>query len=244
MLFRSRKKSESLSVAHADPNSYWKSEEFLSLVSERAQKSFEEGKHPFQHLSEESKERAKESSKRTRETPGSQWEKRIEYRRTPEGRAESSEMMKKSRAENPVFHTEEYKEKNLQHLTRVRQFLKRKMVSKGEKELAAVLHELDESFVLNEYKFYIGKYYPDIFSEKSKLIIEFNGDVAHSNPATYQPFAWNPIRKLLAHEVWKADAERKSFLESQGWTVHVVWQSEWKKSKQEVLDRIMRLVES
>lgn len=74
-------------------------------------------------------------------------------------------------------------------------------------------------------------------------IIEFNGNDVHANPemftATDTPIhKFNSKSFLTAQQIWDYDAEKKRVANSHGYEVMVVWESEWKKDKAGVLNRV------
>lgn len=92
-----------------------------------------------------------------------------------------------------------------------------------------------ESLKLNDFQSEesLGKYVVDEIDINRKIAIEINGDYWHANPARYQPdeVIYYPKGKYLASEVWSRDAKKITELESQGFTVHVIWESEVKSGK-------------
>jgi very-short-patch-repair endonuclease len=47
------------------------------------------------------------------------------------------------------------------------------------------------------------------------------------------------LQRCNASQIWSKDAKRTAFIESQGWRVIIVWERDWKRSKQEIIDRII-----
>lgn len=78
----------------------------------------------------------------------------------------------------------------------------------------------------------------DIVSFKNKLVIEFNGDYWHCNPEKYEANFFHHVKKLTASEIWSLDAKRQETIESYGYKMLTIWESELKsKSWKEKLDR-------
>jgi G:T-mismatch repair DNA endonuclease (very short patch repair protein) len=71
----------------------------------------------------------------------------------------------------------------------------------------------------------VGKYKPDYLNETTKDIIEVYGDYWHCNPAMFDEDFYHTQLKKTAKEKWQADLERKTYLESLGYTVTIVWES-------------------
>jgi hypothetical protein len=76
---------------------------------------------------------------------------------------------------------------------------------------------------------------PDCLFQYNKVIVEFFGNYYHANPEIYKPN--DIVLGSTAHEIWKRDAERIHILESMGYVVFEVWESEYKKNRNEVLSR-------
>lgn len=71
----------------------------------------------------------------------------------------------------------------------------------------------------------VGKYKPDYLNVETKHIVEIYGDYWHCNPKTFDPDFYHSQLKKTAKEKWKEDQERKQVLESMGYRVTVVWES-------------------
>lgn len=72
----------------------------------------------------------------------------------------------------------------------------------------------------------VGKYKPDYLNPDTNHIIEVYGDYWHCNPQTFGPDFYHPKLQKTAEEKWKADKHRKQILESMGYSVTVVWESD------------------
>ena len=68
-----------------------------------------------------------------------------------------------------------------------------------------------------------------------KKIIEFYGDYWHGNPALYSDNAM--IRKKKIIDVWEHDAGKVKDLEANGYAVLIIWESEFKTTPIEVLQK-------
>lgn len=79
------------------------------------------------------------------------------------------------------------------------------------------------------------RYYPDIIY--GNIIIEVYGDYWHGNPKIYDENA-KVARDEIAQERWTKDAERKKYLEEQGYAVIIIWESDWHQDKTKVLKEI------
>jgi len=97
-----------------------------------------------------------------------------------------------------------------------------------------------ESEVSNKFckynSYYDREYNPtvDILIETLKIVVECNGDIWHANPKIYKP---NDIITLYkgptkAKEIWEKDNARNLQIESFGYKLIVVWESEFHHNKQ------------
>lgn len=68
-------------------------------------------------------------------------------------------------------------------------------------------------------------------------IVEFNGDAFHANPKIYNPedYPHPYLTNLTAKEIQEADKTRQQLLEVRGYSVLVVWHSDYLKNKQSTL---------
>lgn len=90
-----------------------------------------------------------------------------------------------------------------------------------------------------------GFYRYDFTDLKSKRIIEYNGDDFHGNPYKYssddKP---NPFRKdLSAQDIWDRDIRKTLIANNDGFEVFVVWDSEYKKNKEGVINKCKKFLE-
>lgn len=74
-----------------------------------------------------------------------------------------------------------------------------------------------------------------------KLTIEFNGDFWHANPKVYSE---NDVLKFrgnhtIASEIWQRDSVKRAVIESRGYQLHVVWESEYLKDQEGVLSKCL-----
>lgn len=66
----------------------------------------------------------------------------------------------------------------------------------------------------------------DIYVPSKKLIIECHGDYWHCNPKKYKASYYNPNVHLTAKQIWKRDKHRSKDMESSGYNVNIVWESD------------------
>jgi len=84
-------------------------------------------------------------------------------------------------------------------------------------------------YLLNNKKQYVY----DIVVDKK--IIEYNGDFWHCNPKMYTEDYINPRTKIKASDKWTSDIKKIEYAQTQGYVVMVVWESDFKENKEEVL---------
>jgi very-short-patch-repair endonuclease len=72
----------------------------------------------------------------------------------------------------------------------------------------------------------ISYYNVDFVDKTSRHIIEVYGDYWHCNPKIYDDNYMHPYYKMTAHQKRKLDEDRVQYLESLGYSVTVVWESD------------------
>lgn len=80
-----------------------------------------------------------------------------------------------------------------------------------------------------------------------KLIIEFNGDIFHANPISHHKndiVKYAPNSKITASEVWERDAIKNKFAEDAGYKVVVVWEYDYKKDKEKVINDLLEVIKN
>ena len=77
---------------------------------------------------------------------------------------------------------------------------------------------------------------PDGFFPYLGIVIEFYGNYFHANPDMYKPE--DPVLGTVAQAIWDRDEKRKMALEYEGYYVHVVWEKEFKKNPNNVLQEL------
>lgn len=87
----------------------------------------------------------------------------------------------------------------------------------------------------------IGRAEVDECCPDKKLIVEYNGDYWHCNPSTWQPNDYNKSIKMTAAEKWKRDRDRNHSLRKLGYIVLVIWETDWKTDKANVLSKILEV---
>ena len=82
----------------------------------------------------------------------------------------------------------------------------------------------------NSYMFY------DMVDTKRKKVIEFNGDFWHANPELYEKN--DGIFSKTAENIWEYDKRKKQEMADRGYDVRIVWEGEYKKNKEKVLNEL------
>lgn len=82
-----------------------------------------------------------------------------------------------------------------------------------------------------------------IYDIKHKdCIIEFNGDYWHANPKIYKDDAL--IRGVPAHRIQEKDLIKIKLAESLGFRTYIVWESDFKKNKTQVINEVIKWMQN
>ena len=90
-----------------------------------------------------------------------------------------------------------------------------------------------------EYKMH---YKYDFVDFTTKKCIEFNGDYWHCNPNKYDESFIHPVSKIKALDVWKKDELKIKWMEDRGFKVMTVWEHDYKKNPQQVLNKCIEFI--
>lgn len=86
----------------------------------------------------------------------------------------------------------------------------------------------------------------DFVDLNSMKIIEFHGDSFHGNPKKFKPNDYpHPYYKEngpTANDMWEMDLNKKNIAESKGFEVFVVWESDYMKDKNKVLETCLNFL--
>lgn len=95
--------------------------------------------------------------------------------------------------------------------------------------------ELQKEFIKADREYC---YCYDFVISSIKLCFEFNGDLFHANPVKYKENDTpNPFDKeLTSNEIWKFDKIKKEKLESFGYKVFIVWESDYRKNPVDIIN--------
>ena len=89
-----------------------------------------------------------------------------------------------------------------------------------------------------EYSIPETKYKADGYCKSTNTIYEFHGDFWHGNPKKYHSDKINPISKKTFGELYSDTKRREDYLIQQGYTLKIIWESEWNK-----LNKIIKRVQ-
>lgn len=102
----------------------------------------------------------------------------------------------------------------------------------------------DIYFATKNKEYYICKgkdefYQYDFVDLKNKKIIEYNGDQYHANPNLYDANDTpHPFRKnITSQDIWNKDESKRKAAEERDFEVLTIWDSEYKKHKDETLEK-------
>lgn len=84
------------------------------------------------------------------------------------------------------------------------------------------------------------QYVYDIMANKK--IIEYNGDFWHANPLLYSDDYINPRSKIKAIDKWESDRVKLQYARDNGYMVLVVWESDFKKNKEKVINQCIQFL--
>ena len=74
-------------------------------------------------------------------------------------------------------------------------------------------------------------YRVDGYCEKTNTIYEFHGDYWHGNPNIYSPDEINKTNGKTMGELYENTIQREKILRDMGYTLVVIWESEWRNKK-------------
>ena len=96
----------------------------------------------------------------------------------------------------------------------------------------------------NELRIYDNKtmYLYDITNESNKKIIEFNGDMWHGNPKIYKSSEKQKITNISYKKIWEKDKIKKEVAEQHGYEVMIVWESEFYKNEEDVVQKCKKFI--
>lgn len=82
-------------------------------------------------------------------------------------------------------------------------------------------------------------FFPDELNQRLKIVVEFYGDYAHANPKIYKdPDEYITLCKRTVLEQWNRDRKRLGVFYKHGYTVIIVWESDYRKNPELQIQRI------
>jgi very-short-patch-repair endonuclease len=93
-----------------------------------------------------------------------------------------------------------------------------------------------------EYR--IGRYLIDFYIDDIKFAIEYNGDYWHANPEKFKDTDYISIlkHKIFAKDIWKRDGLKYSYLKTNDINYKIIWESDYKKNKENILKEIVDVI--
>jgi len=89
-------------------------------------------------------------------------------------------------------------------------------------------------------------YYYDFTEIDKGKIIEYNGDQYHANPKIYESGSYpHPYRKYKGYkacDIWKHDEEKIKLANENGFQVLSIWDSEFKKNREETIQKCIEFL--
>lgn len=118
------------------------------------------------------------------------------------------------------------------------------IASKSELELFNILAKEFPGLESQKYFKYNNTHYYFYDMCLGNKIIEYNGDYWHANPNKYNAdsIIKYPRKTVTAKEVWETNKEKLQFIKNLGYTVLVIWESEYKNSKAEIIEKCKRFL--
>jgi len=117
--------------------------------------------------------------------------------------------------------------------------IKSVIVSKKEKEILKEIKKMGFD-VIGSYK--IDTKICDIYIPSLNLIIEYNGDYWHCNPKKYKSDYYNKKKNKFAWEIWEYDKNKLELIKNNGYTLEVIWESDFKNNNKIIKHIIKKYV--
>jgi len=87
-------------------------------------------------------------------------------------------------------------------------------------------NQLIEENIDFEIQYKIKRYKVDFYIPKENKVIEVYGDYWHCNPKKYDPDYYNSSLEKTARKTWEYDKKRLEKIQSLGYEVEVIWESD------------------
>jgi G:T-mismatch repair DNA endonuclease (very short patch repair protein) len=115
-------------------------------------------------------------------------------------------------------------------------------LSKGEREVATKLRELGYE-IKQQFHIHGVPYLYDFYIPSLGLILEYQGDYWHANPAKYLKGTYLKFQggvKKLVDDIWDRDLKRQEAATQAGFTVKFIWESEYKRRGFQAVGDLLR----
>jgi hypothetical protein len=97
-----------------------------------------------------------------------------------------------------------------------------------------------EFHLLNDQKNWYAYDYVDISRKKC---IEFNGDFWHCHPSSFNAEDIHRVKNKKAKDIWENDRIKKELMESKGYDVLIIWDSEYRRDTKSTLNKCIKFLE-
>lgn len=101
--------------------------------------------------------------------------------------------------------------------------------------------ELNKEFDIENIKEKV-RYLYDFVITNRKICVEFNGDYWHCNPKIFNESYVNSMIGKTASEIWKQDKIKNDFLIKKGYQVIIIWEDEYQKNKDDVINNLLKFI--
>lgn len=108
-------------------------------------------------------------------------------------------------------------------------------ISKAEKE---IVNNLKKNGIECVHSFRVDSKIFDIYIPSLNLLIEYNGDYWHCNPAKYEPHYYNHKKNKTAMEIWEYDKHKLYLAKKEGYNCEVIWETDYKKNNSIIFEII------
>lgn len=106
-----------------------------------------------------------------------------------------------------------------------------------EDEIVNVLRSCGYACSTNNRKILSGKEI-DILIPDKNICIEVQGTYWHCDPRFYSAEYYNKGADKTAEQIWSSDKQKKTLIESLGYSYYAVWEYDWRINKEETIQRL------
>lgn len=116
--------------------------------------------------------------------------------------------------------------------------------SSRSKDEIEIYKQFKKFFKKTTHTFIIKPYVCDIFIPELNLIIEYNGDYWHCNPNKYPSHYHHGYKNKTAEEIWSYDKNKIDLLKEKGYTLEIIWESDYKRNPDLINNLIQKYVKN